>query len=187
MEKSKDIDLIELERLFRSEFKGLCNSVYKIIRDENACKDVVQDVFFKLWKKRHELKIDSSLKGYLYRSAYNASLNYLESTKVLKLHTELKENRDKAFQVNDHKKLDQKELEEKILQAIEKLPPQCRVIFSMSRMEGLKYQQIADHLNLSLKTVENQMGIALEKLRESLKPFLSEEYILALLMLLLFC
>ena len=73
------------------------------------------------------------------------------------------------------------ELESEARRAIEKLPPRCREIFLLSRQEEMKYQEIADHLQISIKTVEQQMGIALEKLRDYLKPFLTKEFIIPMI------
>lgn len=162
------------EEIFRIHYQSLCNAAYKIIDDKDAAEDVVQDVFLKLWTKKEDLTIIQSVKSYLYRAIINTSLNYLESNKkVIRLET----NDSSKLSVNAGEELHHKELEIKINTAINKLPPKCKVIFVLSRYEGMKYQQIADHLGISVKTVENQMGKALQMLREQLKPFLTREFI----------
>ncbi len=87
----------------------------------------------------------------------------------------------------DSENIEFTELERKVDESINRLPPKCRAIYLMSRHEGLKYKEIADALDLSLKTVENQMGIALEKLREDLKPFLTTEFLAILFFIGLAC
>lgn len=166
--------ITSFEETFKLHYKALCNAANKILDDKDASEDVVQDVFLKLWAKKEDTAIIQSIKSYLYRATINTSLNYLESNKkVIRLQPadELKQF------VNAGEELQHKELEVKINEAINQLPPKCKVIFVLSRYEGMKYQQIADHLGISIKTVENQMGKALQMLRERLKPFLTHEFI----------
>jgi RNA polymerase sigma-70 factor (ECF subfamily) len=165
-------DLQNIEQLFKENHKRLCNIVHRIINDREAAEDVVQELFIKIWKKRAELKIESSLKGYLMKAAANAAINYLENNKRFKFNQELTNENSAAHVVNECP-LEGKELMQKIYKALNHLPPKCKAIFVLSRFEGMKYQEIADQLDLSLKTVENQMGIALQKLRDDLGSYLS--------------
>jgi len=165
--------IMTFEEIFKMHYKALCNAANKILDDKDASEDVVQDVFLKLWSKRNELSVIQSIKSYLYRATINTSLNYLESNKkIIRL-----QDSEFTTAVNGGEELQHKELETKINEAINQLPPKCKVIFVLSRYEGMKYQQIADHLEISIKTVENQMGKALQMLRERLKPFLTHEFI----------
>lgn len=168
--------LLQFEEIFNMHYKMLCNAANKILNDKDAAEDVVQDVFLKFWAKRESIDIIQSIKSYLYRATINTSLNYLESNKkIIRLqNTDLS---NESFIINGGENFNQKELENKIDEAINKLPPKCKVVFVLSRYEGMKYQQIADHLGISIKTVENQMGKALKMLREQLKPFLTQEFI----------
>ncbi len=163
------------EELFRMHYKMLCNAANTILNDKDASEDVVQDVFFNFWKKKELLPIIQSVKSYLYRSTINASLNQLEKNKktIRFSDTKLAE----SLVVNAGENFNHKELQTKIEEAINQLPPKCKVIFVLSRYEGLKYKQIADYLGISIKTVENQMGKALQMLRIRLKPFLTNEII----------
>jgi RNA polymerase sigma-70 factor (ECF subfamily) len=167
------IDLQDIEKLFKENHKRLCNVVNRIINNREAAEDVVQEMFIKLWRKKDELTIESSLKGYLFKMASHAAINYLETNKRFKLNEEITDRNSSELVVNESNYLEGKELADKIEQAIKNLPPKCKAIFLLSRYEGMKYQEIADHLNLSLKTVENQMGIALQKLREDLTNYLA--------------
>ena len=124
------------------------------------------------WEKKESIQVDTSLKAYLYRSVRNACLNEIKRQKVRKLHADsLQADGEPQSQPSDHLAIRQ-ELEEKIQEALQALPEQCRLIFKMSRFEELKYQEIADQLNLSIKTVENQMGKALKIMRTQLKDYL---------------
>ncbi len=180
MESSEDYSLMHIEKIFRAHHTMLCNVAYAMVKDKSTAEDIVQDVFLNLWKKRTELVIDTNLKGYLYRAVSNSCLNYLQShhKKNFKLYEKF-DDYQVGFEL-PHDKMDYQRLERMIQDAIDRLPPRCKAIFVLSRFEGLKQQQIADTLQLSLKTVENQMGIALAKLREDLKGYLKNGYILIL-------
>lgn len=174
----KGIDLQVIEQLFRTEYKSLCNSAYRITNDRFAAQDVVQEVFVKLWNKKGELTIETSPRAYLFKAVVNSALNYLESNKkFIKLRQEINHGNLPEVAIHESDKLEEQELQERLEQALNRLPPKCKTIFILCKYEGMKYQQIADHLNLSLKTVENQMGIALQKLREDLKTYASREFL----------
>jgi RNA polymerase sigma-70 factor (ECF subfamily) len=160
------------EQVFKSNFKGLHSYAYTIVRDDIMAEELVQNVFCRLWEKKDGLQIETSLQAYLYRSVYHESLNYLKHLKVRAAYSnyaqsQMKNNTDRA-----EKKVLLGDLEKKLNQALSELPEQCRTIFQMSRFEELKYQEIADRLGLSIKTVENQMGKALRLLRLKLVDFL---------------
>jgi RNA polymerase sigma-70 factor (ECF subfamily) len=143
------------------------------MKDDELAEEIVQNVFCRIWEKRSQLKTDGSLKSYLYRSVHNESLNYIKQQKNranLQVYYGGK-NEETSAQASE--KVMVTELETHIQQALNELPEQCRTIFQLSRFEQLKYQQIADQLNLSIKTVENQMGKALKILRVKLAEFLA--------------
>lgn len=161
---------LSFEEIFKLHYKGLCRIANKVLNDKAAAEDVVQDVFLKLWVKREDIPVIQSVKSYLYKSTINASLNYLSGRKrTTRLHDW------ELVRASEAQGIQSKELDSQVDQAINRLPPKCKTIFVLSRQEGMKYQQIADHLGISVKTVENQMGKALQILRERLKPFLSSE------------
>ena len=150
------------------------------MRDKDNAEDIVQDVFLKLWKNKEEVDWNTSMKGYLYRATTNGALNWLEKNRrIVRYDDNISEPSVNVVE----QALNASELQEKIKLAIASLPPKCKAIFVLSRYEELKYKQIADQLNLSIKTVENQMGIALEKLRKELKPYLSKTITLAIAIL----
>lgn len=160
----------------------LRNAAENIIDDHDAAHDVVQEVFVKLWHKKDEVGAILNIKAYLFRSVINSSLTYLENNKN-KIKTD---DFRLASQGSTDSKLMAQELEGKIQLALNALPPKCKAIFVLSRFEGLKNKEIAEYLNLSLKTVENQMGIALKRMKEDLKPYLTREFLVMLLFFSLF-
>lgn len=160
------------EKVFKMYFKNLHAFAYTFMKDDIIAEEIVQNVFFKIWEKKDQLQIDDSLKAYLYRAVHNESLNHL---KHLKIKNSFQLQYSDPMEPSDQDASSQMiatELENDIQKAINELPQQCRTIFQMSRFEQLKYQQIADHLNISIKTVENQMGKALRILRSKLVEYL---------------
>jgi RNA polymerase sigma-70 factor (ECF subfamily) len=142
------------------------------MKDDEQAEEIVQNVFCRIWEKREQLKADGSLKAYLYRSVHNESLNYLKHQKTRTAFQVHFNNNEDETAGEASEKIMVTELDGHIQKALNELPLQCRIIFQLSRFENLKYKQIADQLNLSVKTVENQMGKALKVLRLKLAEFL---------------
>jgi RNA polymerase sigma-70 factor (ECF subfamily) len=162
-----------IEFLFKSFYSPLCKAVYKIVRDTDACEDIVQEVFYKVWRNRDALDLSKSVKSYLYRSAINTALNYLEKQKR---NVELDENEVIGTKLSANTTediLNSSELEQKINSAINELPSRCKTVFMMSRFEEMSYQEIADTLEVTVKAVEKQMSKALQILREALKMYVN--------------
>ena len=134
-------------------------------------EEVVQSVFLKLWVKRNEIIIETSLKAYLYKAVQNEAINMLNHNKVKKKYESHIERLTKNTNENVQHKMEKEELERIIKRAMLRLPKKRRKIFEMSRFEGLKYTEIAERLSLSVKTVEAQMSKALKSLRKSLKDY----------------
>ena len=162
----------EFEQLFKEHFKSLYTYAYTIIKDEAVAEEIVQNVFYKIWEKNKQPEIQTSVKAYLYKAVYHDSLNYLKHLKVRAQYKSRVMHQQKEEGSPASGKLMLKELEEKLRDAMNGLPEQCRTIFQMSRFDGLKYHEIADQLGISPKTVENQMGKALKLLRVKLIDFL---------------
>lgn len=157
------------EELFHAYYGYLCAFANKIIEDEIAAEEIVQDFFVKLWDKKENLNIDSSIKNYLFRSVKNLCLNYIKHNNVKTQYARhiITEAENKAYRDNFF----EPDLVKKIEQSIESLPEKRRKIFRMSREEGLKYREIAEKLKISVKTVEAQMGLAIKTLRDKLKDY----------------
>lgn len=172
------LSVSEYENMFNSNHKRLCNAAYRIINNKASAEDIVQNVFLKLWQQRNEINVQTSLGGYVYKATINACLNYLETNKRhLKYVDEIKTTIN-PFEENTSNKISIKELETLIERTLMNLPPKCRAVFILNRYEGMRYKEIAEHLDISVNTVENQMVKALSIMREGLKPYLTKEFLI---------
>lgn len=166
-------DEAAFEQVFKTYFKSLHAYAFTILKDDAAAEEMVQQVFFKLWERTASLSISGSVAAYLYRAVHNESMNYLKHRKVRADHRmqvaySMRSQADPASG-----KLLAGEMEKKIRDALNELPEQCRTVFQLSRFEELKYRDIAEQLDISVKTVENHMGKALKLLRAKLIDFLT--------------
>ena len=160
------------EQVFKTYYKNLHAYAMTMIKDEMDAEEMVQQVFYKLWDRADHLSFSGSIAAYLYRAVHNECLNYLKHLKVRSSHQLHVVHRMKNEADHGTGKVLTTELESKFKAALNELPEQCRTIFQMSRFEELKYREIADKLDISVKTVENQMGKALKILRLKLVEFL---------------
>lgn len=171
-QKIKNGDKPAFEQVFSTYYQALCNYACTTVKDMDEAEEVVQNTFFNIWNKKEALEVTTSIKSYLYRAVHNECLNRIKHSKVRRLYAE----DHKAFMAggfeDSSKQFHGKELAALINKAIDSLPEQCSNVFKLSRFENLKYQEIADHLNISVKTVENHMGKALKLLRIQLKDYL---------------
>lgn len=160
------------EQVFRKHYGSLCAYGRSILRDADEAEEIVQTVFVNIWEKRTEIEITQSLKSYLYRAVHNHCLNRIKHQKVRDEHQQYAAYHQETTYESVSQTVYKNELEQQLSVAIEKLPEQCRIIFKLSRFDELKYQEIADQLGLSIKTVENQIGKALKILRTELADYL---------------
>ncbi|MEQ8423393.1 MAG: RNA polymerase sigma-70 factor [Cyclobacteriaceae bacterium] len=163
------MDTNGFKRIFFDHYHSLFNSAFRVLRSSDAAEDTVQDVFTKFWANRNRIMITTSVEAYLRKAVINASLNYLEKHgRVVPLDTLVDQQEPADFNTPVYS-----DVSEQIDKAIDKLPARCRAVFCLSRHEGLSNQEIADQLGISKRTVENQLGNALLKLRKYLKPLLT--------------
>ncbi len=159
-----------IEAIFKQYYKYICISGARYIRDKQVVEDLVQDLFYDLWKKRDRLNIKTSLSSYLRTAIRNRSLNFIKSQRI-----DFAEEDEIVNFKNDsadsQENMESSELEEYLHRSIDRLPEKCRIVFSLSRFEELSYKEIAEKLDISVKTVENQISKALKLLREDLKYF----------------
>lgn len=160
------------EETFRKYYQSLCNYANSILKEMDEAEEVVQHLFLSIWEKRSDLEISISLKSYLYRAVHNHCLNRIKHLKIREEYQQYATNFYDASYESVSQTVMKNELEQKIEEAIKKLPEQCQLIFRMSRFEELKYHEIAAQLDLSPKTVENQIGKALKILRVELAEYL---------------
>ena len=171
--KTGDVRLFE--ETYHTYYSVLYNYAVSITKDQALAEDAVSEVFLKLWEGRDTIAIESSLKSYLFKSVYNQCLNALKHIRV--------QNRYRDFFLHHPPLTDdgsdyplsgviENEINDILQRTIEQLPEQCRKIFVMSRIEGMKHEEIARELGISINTVRTQIHRALEKLRVELKDYL---------------
>lgn len=161
------------ELLYRKLYVKLCAFSNKFLNDPDAAQEIVQDVFTKIWEGREGIDPEASIKSYLFKIAQNLSINTLRRKKVESRYIEIyKLIYIEQDEYSSLESLIAKDLEEDIINSIAKLPLQCRKIFELSRSEGLKYKEIAETMNISIKTVEAQMSKAFRSLRIELTEYL---------------
>jgi RNA polymerase sigma-70 factor (ECF subfamily) len=154
----------DIESHFRELFRPLCQYAFLFCKDKEESKEIVQEVFIKIWEQRDQVQIQQLLKSYLYRAVKNQTLNRIRDGRKIRTTNEM------PFQLPLEEDEPQHTFSDReIHEAIQQLPNQCRLVFQMKRIEGLSYKEISQRLTLSEKTIENQMGIALKKLRAHLK------------------
>lgn len=160
------------EQVFTTYYQPLCNYACSMLKDIDEAEEVVQNTFFNIWNKREVLQISTSIKSYVYRAVHNDCLNKIKHGKVRAVYAEDYKSTMTGGYSDSAQLLHAKELGKQINEAITSLPEQCGIVFKLSRFENLKYSEIAEQLNISVKTVENHMGKALKMLRQQLKDYL---------------
>ena len=159
----KDFDF---ETIFKEYYSPLCNYAYSFIPDRDLCEDLVQDVFLKIWNNTPS--ITTSLSSYLYHAVKNACINQMKKSvqqSIVPIE-EIEDPIDTPFELNREENL--AAIKDKVESAIKNLPPRCREVFIMRRNMEMSYDEISETLNISKKTIENQMNSAIKKLRAQL-------------------
>ncbi|PKP00292.1 MAG: RNA polymerase sigma-70 factor [Bacteroidetes bacterium HGW-Bacteroidetes-8] len=159
--------------IFNNHYDNLYSYALRILNDENDAGECVQSTFCHIWDIRERLEIRDSLRSYLYRSVYNNSISIIRKNKVLDKYEErgladlyfsrVIQSPDAELRLTDS------ETRKEIIESINSLPVRCREIFIKCKVGGQSYIEVASSLEISVNTVENQMAIALKKLRERLK------------------
>jgi RNA polymerase sigma-70 factor, ECF subfamily len=168
--------LIDIEYLFKEYYKKLHRIANQVVNDTDAAEDVVQDVFISIWKSRESLTITTSVEAYLIKSTVNKSISYIEKNKK-NLKVDLTNQHEfHLAEQTDSNVFDFELFQKYVYQSLDNLPPKCKAIFILARFENMKYKEIAEHLGLTVKTVENQIGIAIQKLNKELKPQLKKYF-----------
>jgi RNA polymerase sigma-70 factor (ECF subfamily) len=170
LHRLKEDDVQALKVLFDRYYADLCRYLTLLFKNKIVVEYIVQDLFVYLWENRHTLEITISLESYLYSAGKFKALNQVRNAKRREeIHKTIFENQPLYFKEVEEK-MEVEELESVISAAIETLPERCRQIFLLSREKDLSYKEIAHLLNISVNTVENQMAVALKKLRKILRP-----------------
>lgn len=161
----------DFQELYLNYFNGMANYAFSIMKDRDNAKDMVQDVFIDLWNKRNKLVIKTSIEAYLLRAVKFKSIDFIrkEKTKQQYVSNAVPDN-----EFHDDYKEDNLESErkKKLSFAIAQLPTKCRQTFLLSRLSGYTYKEIAQEMEISVKTVENQISRAYKLLRQKLSGLL---------------
>ncbi|CAA0150929.1 RNA polymerase ECF-type sigma factor [Tenacibaculum maritimum] len=168
----------KFEILFKKSYKELSSVAYNYLEDEEESKDVVQEVFIKVWEKRKDLIDDPQAIFYLVAAVKNNCISKLrKKMQHLSVDDVMVRNTLKEDVSKDSDSEEELDVYQFVNKALEELPPKCLVVFKLSRFDLLTYAQIAERLGISIKTVENQMGKAIKIMRSYIKenplpPFL---------------
>jgi len=169
----------EFENYYKEHYKAFHLAAFTYLKDAAVAEEIVNDVFVKLWDSASTIRIDTSLKSYIYRAVINRSLNVLDKNKRIR---QEKEDYNRLPQGSfESQAMEDNELKIKLFKAIDQLPEQCQKVFRMSRFEELKQQEIADKLGISIKTVKNHITLALKQLSKVLDDWKALALCLALL------
>ncbi|MFW6257503.1 MAG: RNA polymerase sigma-70 factor [Prolixibacteraceae bacterium] len=170
---SNEGDEKAFKQLFELFAGRLYQFAYSFLKNKPVAEEAVSDVFFKIWLNRQSLVNIQNIKAYLFKATYHTSLNYLDQ-----------ENRKKAISLEDvevnigvdyicpETTLINKELKEIIDKSIESLPARCKLIYRMAKVEQMKYKEIAETLDISVKTIDNQLSVAIKKIGEAIRAYL---------------
>lgn len=165
--------LIIFEDIFEKHYASLRLYAMRIVGSYEAAEDILQDCLFELWQKRDSVDFSTSIIGYLRKSVFNRSVNYLQSKANHTQHDEMSTSRLQetllGMIAEEEDNLAYKDLSAQIAKGIHSLPEQCRRVFILSRTYEMKNKEIAEKLNISVKAVEKQITQALKILRDYLK------------------
>ncbi|MBN9295852.1 MAG: RNA polymerase sigma-70 factor [Filimonas sp.] len=157
------------EELFLTYSESLCNAAYRLVPDRHVAEDIVQDFFFSFWKNHRDKQFQQSFLHYAQRAVQNRALDYLRYHSIRQTQdwdsakTEMAEETEEEKQM----RVTQEQLYMRLEQELARLPENRRKIFLMSNQQGMKYQQIADVLNISINTVKTQVRLAYQQLRDN--------------------
>lgn len=173
MEPTRFLDESSFEKLFREHFNGLTHFAISFVKDDEAAREIVQEVFVALWERRQEIDLSKPVRSYLSTMVRNRCLNHLRDNRKFSRDLMAIEHATENDLYTPPDPLVEAEIRVRISRSIEELPEKCREIFVMSRSGKMKYHEIADKLQISVKTVETQMSKALQHLRNRLSEYIT--------------
>lgn len=183
VKKMIDGDKDAFKHFFHTYYNDLCNFANTYVRDTALSEEIVQDIFVSFWENKSKLQLTHSAKSYLYSASKYKSLNALrDQNRKARIHSKIADHHSQLVFPEDEL-LDSAQLRDILDAAINELPPKCREIFLLSKKQELSNKEIADQLDITVKGVENQMTIALKKLRNSLAPYREKIFMLFIIQL----
>jgi RNA polymerase sigma-70 factor, ECF subfamily len=183
VKKMIDGDKDAFKHFFQTYYNDLCNFTNTYVRDTVLAEEIVQDIFVYFWENKSKLQLTHSAKSYLYSASRYKSLNVLrDKNRKERIHSEITDFQS-SLVYPEEELLDSAQLRTILDSAINELPPKCREIFLLSKRQELSNKEIADQLDITVKGVENQMTIALKKMRDSLAPYREKIFVLFIIQL----
>jgi RNA polymerase sigma-70 factor (ECF subfamily) len=179
-DRARERDLLErlraseqdaYEAIFRAHYARLVSLAEHMLHDRAAAEETVQEVMLELWRRRETIQVESTLQAYLYRATRNRALNHIRHERVVRRAEPLLAPDPVSARRADDRVIEG-EMKDALRIALDAMPPRCREVFELSRVHGLKYADIARVLDISVKTVEAQMGKALRIVRDGLAAWL---------------
>lgn len=172
LKKIKEGDIKAFENLFKSYYSPLYTYAVNITKRSDVAEEIIQDLFYKMWRDRECIQIVTSLSGYLYGAVRNKSFHYLEHRNVQTRHSEkvLLSNTEQSS-ITPQDQLEYMEFEGLINQALLKMPERRSKIFRMHKFQNIKYSEIATMFSLSVKTIEAEMSKAYKTLRKVIESY----------------
>ena len=159
------------DAIFHEHYPRLVGLADSMLRDRGTAEEIAQDVMLELWRRRESLRLEASLGAYLLRATRNRALNHVRHQRIVRRAEPFAAAEIAPVQPTDRRSV-QAEIDAALHDAVRDLPARCREVFELSRVHGLSYAEIAHTMEISVKTVEAQMGKALRTLRERLAPWL---------------
>lgn len=172
----KDNKIEALNLMYDQYYHSVIKIAFKITHDQDVAKDMVQELFLNIWVKHNQLSIQKPIKFYLIRSIINRCMNYLRDD-----HKRKRSSINVTSKVNDNygeQSLRYEDLKRLVEESLNMLPPRCKLIFGLSRWQGMSNSEISSYLGISIKAVEKQITKALKHLKNNLKPYLSSLFYL---------
>lgn len=166
IEKIADNDYGSYNKLFERYYVRLCQYVYSLLLNKDDAEDVVQELFLSLWKNRAKIEIRENASAYLYKMAKHLTLNYIRTNNR---YTSFPENPEQLNLSYEDNSLETGEFLIALYDCIGHLPERSRKILLLHRIEGLKQKEISEKLDISVKTIKNQIWISLQKLKKCLE------------------
>ncbi len=164
------------EFLFKEYYPLLFNTLFKLTGSKELTEDIIQETFINIWQNAHKIKVKTSIKSYIFGAAINNALTRLKKEKT-NINIDYPAEDDNMFIISSNDdpadQIHYLETRKKVRKAVNNLPPACKAIFIMARHDNMSYKEIASIMNISVKTVDNQLWKAMKILKEELKELLS--------------